>query len=671
MQDADVMASTKHFVGNEQETNRMTISSNLGQRALHEMYVRPFADLVKAGTGSIMSSYNLINNTYASENTYTLNKILKDELGFQGFVVSDWGGTHSGIASFTGGQDVEMPGSQNYNSGLLSSIMNKTVEVSKLDDMATRVMAAYYKANVDRNRIKPNFHQQTDQTYSNLYPDLGEGPIVKQNEHKDVRNSFSNWAASETAKESVILLKNVNNTLPLNQGKDKRVKSVAVLGQAAGTNSMGPSCTLLGCVSPLGMADGAVNIGWGSGSVLPPYFVTPVHGIEERAMRDGVVVNYNVGEKTEPTEIMGFKLDAYGAVATPAEYNLVFTQANGGEQLDRTDYDLELEGEKSILAACEIHKNNIVIVNSVGQVDMSKWIDNENVTAVVFAPPLGQDHGKVLAEVLFGDVNPSGKLPFTIAKDKKDYVQPTKGSNISESAYPQDYNIGETDIYVDYRYFDKKGIDPLFEFGYGLSYSEFKIDGADVDTVYKPKENLPAPPKQRKVYNYDTKLPDEKDVVFPEGFQKVPGWQYGYVNKTSDLTQGGGYKFPDDYSTKQKEQAHPAGGASGGNPELWKTAFKVHTTVKNTGSVRGAEVAQLYIGYPTDKYENPPKQLRGFDKVTLNPGESKELTFDLLVRDLAVWDAEQDNWVIPRGEYKIYIGNSSRNTPVETTIKLD
>lgn len=216
MQEANVIACGKHYIMNEQETNRYTISSNLGQRALRELYVRPFADMVRAGIGSIMSSYNQINNTYESENSFTLNRVLKDELGFQGFAVSAWGGVHNGIASFTSGNDVEMPGSNLYNSGLLSSILNGTVPVSRLDDMATRVMAAYYKVGLDKarkQRGKPNFHSTTAKTFDYLYPEAKKGPIVQQNYHVDVQTPMSASAAYGTAQEAIILLKNVNNTL--------------------------------------------------------------------------------------------------------------------------------------------------------------------------------------------------------------------------------------------------------------------------------------------------------------------------------------------------------------------------------------------------------------------------------------------------------------------------
>lgn len=191
----------------------------------------------------------------------------------------------------------------------------------------------------------------------------------------------------------------------------------------------------------------------------------------------------------------------------------------------------------------------------------------------------------------------------------------------------------------------------MYEFGYGLSYTNFSIKGVNITTVTKPKEQLPPPPAlQEPVLNTTANTNRNvsslslKDAVWPESLKdpknRVPGWFYPYVNKTEELYTKQGYTFPKGYTNTQPKQAHQAGGGSGGNPALWQSAYTVETTIKNTGSRYGCQVPQLYVGYPTDKYENPPRQLRGFEKVCLGPGESTPVKFDLLTRDFSVWDID-------------------------------
>jgi beta-glucosidase len=235
-----------------------------------------------------------------------------------------------------------------------------------------------------------------------------------------------------------------------------------------------------------------------------------------------------------------------------------------------------------VKAVAAVNKKTIVVVHSVGPILMEEWIDNPNVAAVVWAGLPGQESGNGLVDILYGAASPSGKLPYTIAKKASDY-----GTTISSG---DDRNW---DLYVDYRRFDKSNIAPRFEFGFGLSYTNFTY---------------------------------------------------------ADLAVSG------------KPTAGPATGTKGpgGPSDLWETAATVTAKISNSGAVAGAEVPQLYLGYPAST-NSPPKQLRGFTKLKLAAGASGTATFKLRKRDMSVWDEKTRSWSVPSGEFAVYVGASSRD----------
>src|SRR3569833_563946 len=284
--------------------------------------------------------------------------------------------------------------------------------------------------------------------------------------------------------------------------------------------------------------------------------------------------------------------------------------------------------------------------------------------AVVNANLPGQESGKALADVIFGDVNPSGKLPYTIGKSLRDYGPGGKVMYLPNGLPPQqDFKEG---LYFAYRHFDKHGIEPRFEFGFGLSYTTFEFENLVVSPG-KAKEALPSPRPTAGAMlpEYDKSIPSEKEALFPDGFRRLEKYIYPYLDSVDDIVTHP-YPYPDGYDTVQPPSG--AGGDEGGNPDLWDTYVHVSVDVKNTGAKPGKVVAQLYMAYPVGGVGNvdfPTKVLRGFDKVMLEQGESKTISFNLTRRDVSYWDVEKQNWVmVTEGRYTFMVGHSSRDLTV-------
>jgi beta-glucosidase-like glycosyl hydrolase len=678
IQDQGIMANAKHWIANEQEHFRQisewkyqwgfsdikgTASSNVDDRTLHEIYAWPFADMIRAGVGSVMCSYNQINNSQGCQNSYVLNNVLKEQLGFPGFVMSDWAALHSGVASILAGTDMSMPGGnmgvppesvEYFGKQLTVSVLNGTIPTWRLDDMAARIVAAYYKVGLDKtweeNPDGPNFSAWTLDTEDLLYKGVGEGPIGVVNKHVDVRSEFSNQIAEQVATEAVVLLKNKNDSLPLLLGGDGAIRKVGILGVGAGPSPEGPNCVDMAC------SQGVMASGWGSGTAEFPFIITPIDGINSRAIRKGVTVDYNFGEDD---------WDSFDRIAQHSDVNIIFGLTNSGEGFmgvddnfgDRKNTSLWHKADEQILRAASLNSNNVVVINSVGPVNLEKWIDHPNVTAVLFSAPQGQYAGEATAKVLFGEVNPSGRLPFTIARNDDDYVPLV--TTLPADGIPQD-NF-DTGLNLDYRNFDVQNIEPRFEFGYGLSFSNWTFSDLAITTVQVPSEHLPPPPSIGAVPKFRDEIPPAKDLLHPTNVPRYDNYMYPYIDNVKEAVPKGDYPYPEGYSTVPVEASSLAGGAPGGNPALWDVVYQVSSTVHNNGPYGGAYVAQLYVGYPdSDKYPSPPRQLRGFEKVSVNSNDSTSINFDIKRRDLSVWDVETQSWIVQRGEYTIYVGSSSR-----------
>ncbi|KAL7273432.1 beta-glucosidase [Rhizina undulata] len=673
IQEEGVIATGKHFVGNEQERFRQAVearsqgwpqvtealSSNIEERALREVYVWPFMDAVKAGLGSVMCAYNQVNNSYSCQNSYLLNGILKDELGFQGFVMSDWLAQRSGVASALSGMDMSMPGD-----GLIWADGN------------------WYQLGQDNSSFPdPNFSSWFRPPKGATYfgaPDQGPGEAVSlQNFYEDVRGEH-HVLARAIAVEGIVLLKNVNNTLPLKSGRDAR-KAIRVFGSDAGPNLMGPNgCPDRAC------NNGTLGQGWGSGSVEYTYQVTPLEALQAKTLRDRTMLEY-ILEDYDYSRIIAL------AGKTPNATCLVFVNSDSGEGYasaesrlgDRNDLGLWHDGDNLILATASVCRDTIVIIHSVGPVDMElisatisvsdciytpkSWIEHPNVTAVLLAHIPGQESGTSLIDVLYGAVNPSGKLPYTIGKSLEDYG-PAAGILYQPNGIipQQDFSDG---IYIDYRHFDKQNITPRFEFGYGLSYTTFEFSNITITTILPPTEFPPARPDPLPAPALNSSLPLSETLAFPENITPVPKFIYPYITPSSVRTSPE-YPYPSGYTTTPHTPS-PAGGGEGGHPALWDTIFHVDVTVTNTGSLLGKTVAQLYITFPENiDVDTPVRTLRGFEKIGAGPLESVKVGFDILRRDLSYWDERAGNWRIPVsarriGGYRVFVGESSRGRGVE------
>ncbi|KKA30767.1 hypothetical protein TD95_004996 [Thielaviopsis punctulata] len=602
MADAGVIPSSKHLIMNEYETNRMgrdnggggaspssksnfqnetsssgnstdgslSYSVHIDDKAFHETYLAPFYDAVKNGVGGTMCAMNRVNGTYSCESQDLLAKYLKVELGFPGMVNADVNAQHTAINAANAGMDISSE-SLWTNTTLLAAIANGTFTQERLDDMVVRNMIGYFKYNQDKD-----------------YP-----PYAEKTDHVDPRGNHAALARTLAA-NSIALLKNTNNALPL-----KNKTSVSIFGYHASPKYVGASGSLsvFDGVGPT-MLGHMYGVG-GSAMGTPPYLVTPVQVMNERAAKTGIMLRWWLRDETD---LATYFLDnaneiseSTKGVAINSDACIVYLNAWAGEGADRIELT---NGTQDVLvnAVADVCNNTIVVINTVGPRLVDQWIEHENVTGVLYAGPLGQESGYALDDVLFGAVNPSGRLVHTIAKNESDYDPITRVS--------QSLNLNFTEgNYIDYKYFDKNAIEPRFEFGYGLSYTSFEYSST--------------------------------------------------ISVSANVSAS--------YATGKR--------SIGGRADLWDTVASVSGTLKNTGDLAGAEVAQLYVQFPEAANE-PVRQIRGFEKVTLQPGEQTNVEFTLKRRDLSVWDVVAQEWKIEAGEYTFYYGASSRDFKATATLTL-
>lgn len=400
----------------------------------------------------------------------------------------------------------------------------------------------------------------------------------------------------------------------------------------------------------------SLAVGWGSGTSDFEYLVTPLEAIEKQAAKDGSKISAILNN----TLLQEIETDS-----AKQDVCLVFVNSDSGEGYitwdgnagDRNDLYAQKGGDDLILTAAKRCRNTVVIVHSVGPIIMEKWVNHRNVRSIVWANLPGQESGNALVDILYGDANPSGKLSYTIGRSLEDYgptagVMYTPNNAISPQ---QDFTEG---LYLDYRHFDKESIRPRYEFGYGMSYTTYSYSKIRVTQTGR-RTPLPAPRPRAQLTppSYNSAIPDPKEALYPPGFTKVNRMIYPYIDSANITT--GDYPYPEGYDVEATPSQ--AGGGEGGNPALWEELYKVTVVVKNTGRVAGAEVAQLYVSYPSEKkVDFPVRQLRGFEKVWLEPGEAKIVSFGLKRRDLSYWDVVRQNWVIPESRIKVSVGASSR-----------
>ncbi|KAK7415694.1 hypothetical protein QQX98_005729 [Neonectria punicea] len=609
-QDAGVQATAKHFIGNEQETQRNptydtngtvtdviqeALSANIDDRTMHELYLWPFANAVKANCASFMCSYQRLNGSYACENSKALNGLLKEELGFQGYVMSDWGGTHSGLASIEGGLDMNMPGGIGtygtyfkagsfFGKNVTRAVNNGTLEVARLDDMIVRIMTPYYWLNQDQGFPTVDPSSADLNTFSPRSSWMREFNLTGESS-RDVRENHGDLIRKHGA-QATILLKNKNNALPL-----KAPKSIGVFGNDAGDD-------VLGFLNQNDFEYGTLTAGGGSGTGRLTYLISPLAAVNARAKQDGALVqqwlNNTLIATTDVTTLW---------VPTPPEVCLVFLKTWAEEAADREHLSVDWDGDDVVESVASRCNNTVVVTHSSG-INTMPWADHVNVTAILVAHYPGQESGNSIVDILYGEVNPSGKLPYTIAYNGSDYNAPPTTAVNTTGVYDWQSWFDEK-LEIDYRYFDANDIDVRYEFGFGLSYSTFEL----ADITAEP------------LVEAITSKPEEQPVQ------------------------------------------------PGGNPALWESVYNVTVSLTNSGKVYGATVPQLYVSFPDSAPAGtPPKQLRGFEKVWLQAGESQTVGFELMRRDLSYWNIVSQEWEIPTGEFVVSVGFSSRD--LKETIKI-
>ncbi len=532
LQSQKVGASLKHFACNNQEYERMRGNSVVDERTLREIYLPAFEKTVKtAQPWTVMCSYNRLNGTYASQNRTLLTTILREEWGFEGMVVSDWTAVHSTFDAVQAGLDLEMPGPARwFGSLLLEGVKYWAVEEAVVDEAARRVL-----------RLVAQVGKLDDA--ATLPAGAWDTPA-----HRAL--------AREAAEEAVILLKNEGGLLPL---EAKALKTVAVIGPNAAE---------------------AVISGGGSSIVDPPYKVSILEGLQA-SLGHGVTILHEPGcsnQGEDAGDEAGIQRAVVAAqkadVAIVCIGNPLLHETEGGDRPN-----MELPGRQAELArrVAAVNPKTVVVLTAGAPVSMP-WL--AQVPALVHGLYTGQEGGNAVAAILLGEVNPSGKLTETLPVKLED--------NPAYLNYPggRDVRYGEG-IFVGYRYYEKKGVEPLFPFGHGLSYTPFEYSDLKVESSGK----IGAP-------------------------------------------------------------------------------VSVSLRVKNSGTRAGKEVVQLYVRDVQSSVLRPVKELKGFAKLALQPGESREAAFILDERAFAFYSPERHAWVVEPGEFEVLAGSSSRDIRLAAKLVL-
>lgn len=527
VQSKGIGTSLKHFAGNSQEMKRMTSNSIIDERALREIYLRAFEKAVKKSQPwTVMNAYNLLNGTYCSENDWLQNKVLRDEWGFKGAVVSDWGAVNDRVAGLNAGNDLEMPSSGGVNDAkIVEAVKCGVIDETTLDERVDKLIDIILKGAANK---KPGYKF-------------------------DVK--AHNLLSRQIAEQSMVLLKNDGNILPL-----KRVEGeyVAVIGA---------------------FADNPRYQGAGSSIINPTMIDSGRRAFNNSPISVKFADGYDRSGKRKNEDAYITEACNLAKNASKAVVFIGLTDDYESEGFDRSTMKLPDGHNRLVEAVSRVNDNVIVVLEGGSPVEMP-WADD--VKAILNAYLGGQSVAPAIVDVLTGKANPCGKLAETYPVCLKD--TPTS------FRYPdskEDVQYRES-IFIGYRYYDKVGRNVRFPFGFGLSYTSFEYS--------------------------DIKL------------------------KKKNLTKGEG--------------------------------AKVTFTIKNTGDVAGSEIAQVYVAKPESKIFRAPKELKGFVKIHLDPGEEKKVTVELDDRAFAFWNTATEDWCVESGEYKILVGASSRDIRLEAAAKM-
>lgn len=457
--------------------------------------------------------------------------------------------------------------------------------MERVDDMVLRILTPYYFLNqdvafppVDGYTPKLGFFPA-----SNYVNNFTLGPVT------DVRQEAHTKLIRDLGAAGIVLLKNTNASLPL-----KQPMNIGVFGNDAADFTQGQYSLAL---SNGGLANGDYDIGTlavggGSGTGRFTYVIPPLDAIKSRAQSYGALVQYI----TNNAAITGGGLASLAPL--PLDACIVFLKSWATEGYDRTTLIAEWNSTAVVEATAAICPNTIVVLHGASP-NVLPWANNPNVTAILAAHMPGQETGNSIVDILWGDVNPSGRLPYTIAANETDYTKYLVNSTaLLETSDPDAWQADFTEGgLIDYKEFDARNATVAFEFGFGLSYTTFAMADLHITTSVADA----------------SRTPDPSAPIEP-----------------------------------------------GGNVELWATLATVSVTVTNTGSVAGATVPQLYLSFP-DEADAPVRSLRGFEKVALEPGASGTVQFPLMRRDLSYWDTGAQAWTLPMGEIGLSVGFSSRD----------
>jgi beta-glucosidase len=543
VQSTGVMATLKHFVANNTDYSRRSSNSVVSERALHEIYMPAFKSGIDAGAMAVMTSYNQVNGEWAGQSDFVINYLLRDQLGFKNLVMTDWWSVNDVEALVMSGQDLEMPGGESMGD-LKKLVTDGLVDVKYIDRMVISIVKTITQMGFLDHPIK-------DTTY-----------LENFDQHEQV--------ALNTAREGIVLLRNENNFLPIPEASSK---NILITGMFVTENIYGG----------------------GSGEVDGYNIITIIDALNQ------VYPNITYREYATEEELQ------------QADIVMVNVATWDYEGSDR-HFALSEEQEALVQLASKTNPNTMVIVSSGGGIRMTDWKD---VKAIVYNWYPGQIGNVALAEILSGKTNPSGKLPMTIEKEFADspafgYLPEGAQFMCDHPSYfdlhaPKseinrwslDTGIGEApnklydveykeDVLVGYRWYETKQIEPLFPFGFGLSYTSFTMDDLQLSS--------------------------------------------------SEITED--------------------------------QTLKLKIKVTNTGEQAGATVAQVYVGEKNPSVTRPVKELKAFQKVMLNAGESKVVELELEKDAFAFWNPETKEWTINKGEFDIYIGESSKDISAIKTVEM-
>lgn len=526
--DTGTIPTLKHFFANNTDYHRRTSNSVLDERTMREIYLPGFKAGIDAGAMAVMTAYNQVNGEWAGQSEFVIAELLRKELGFRWLVMTDWWSVWDAEKIIKSGQDLEMPGEKYIKADAWRLLKAGKATEAQIDRMAGSII---------RTCIAMGLYDR---------PVQDESLLQKFPEHEKV--------ALQTARESVVLLKNKNAVLPLKKGTAKKILLTGIFAE---------------------------NLPRGGGSA-------EVEGYNTITMLSALKAAYG--------EALDYVKAPTDAQLSAADVVLLSTGTFDNEGWDRP-FALPEKDEAQVKRVVSLNPRTVVIVNSGGGIKMTDWHDQA--AAILYAWYPGQAGNRALAEILCGEINPSGKLPITIEKRFED----SPGANYIPSGeklyagWDQDNNMAHPinrieyteGVFVGYRWYEAKKIQPLFAFGHGLSYSKFEYSDLKIDPA----------------------------VIRPEG------------------------------------------------------RVTVECQVTNKSSIEGAEITQLYVCDVESSVPRPKKELKGFSKVTLKPGETRVVRIRLIGRDLGFWDVQRHEWKVEPGEFRVLVGGSSDQIALEGSFSVE